>query len=164
MWQYKIMHFELDNVTVQDNATARAWEATEDFPFPVWRILYCGIWLTIVFTIQYTWMNSAVGFYLNCTTLLLNWFELYYNYNYIQLRKELLLRTQPIINTKGAFRLPATYDNHPIQPIHPHIAVKTTSPLKIWYNQSNQPKQSNQFATFFQNCDKTRNYGRRSKM
>ena len=33
-----------------------------------------------------------------------------------------------IISTKGALRLPTTYDNHPI---YPHIAVKTTSPLKI---------------------------------
>ena len=35
---------------------------------------------------------------------------------------------------------------HPIpsHPIHPHIAVKTTSPLKIWFNQSNQSNQPNQ--------------------
>ena len=41
-----------------------------------------------------------------------------------------------VISTEGALRLPTTYDNHPTyatqsHPIHPHIAVKTTSPLKI---------------------------------
>ena len=39
-----------------------------------------------------------------------------------------------VICTEGALRLPSTYDNHPSHPIHPsnpHIAVKTTSPLKI---------------------------------
>ena len=37
-----------------------------------------------------------------------------------------------LISTEGTFRLPTTYDNHPIlsHPA-PHIAVKTTSPLKI---------------------------------
>ena len=37
------------------------------------------------------------------------------------------------ISTEGALRLPATYDNQPAQthPIHPHIAVKRTSPSKI---------------------------------
>ena len=44
-----------------------------------------------------------------------------------------------LISTDGALRLPTTYDNHPSipshstqsHPTHPHIAVKTTSPLKI---------------------------------
>ena len=42
-----------------------------------------------------------------------------------------------IIGTEGALRLPTTYDNqpHPIQS-NPHIAVKTTSPLNIYSNQS----------------------------
>ena len=42
---------------------------------------------------------------------------------------------------EGALRLPTTYENYPTQPnpIHPHKAVKTTSPLKILSNQSNQP-------------------------
>ena len=41
-----------------------------------------------------------------------------------------------IISTEGALRLPTTFDNinhssHPIHPPNPHIAVKTTSQLKI---------------------------------
>ena len=46
-----------------------------------------------------------------------------------------------ITSTEGALRLPTTYDNHPIHPTqsHPHIAVKTTSALKMYTNQSNQP-------------------------
>ena len=32
------------------------------------------------------------------------------------------------ITTEGTLRLPTTFDNHPI---HPHIVVKMTSPLKI---------------------------------
>ena len=47
-----------------------------------------------------------------------------------------------IISTRGALRLPTAYDNqsHPIpsRPVHPHIALKTTSPLKIFSNKSNQ--------------------------
>ena len=35
------------------------------------------------------------------------------------------------ISTEGALDLPTTYDKHPSNPIHPHIAVKMTSPLKI---------------------------------
>ena len=56
--------------------------------------------------------------------------------------------TSSLIGTEGALRLPTTYDKNPIpsNPIHPsnpHIALRTTSPLKIWSNQSNQYNWSN---------------------
>ena len=57
-----------------------------------------------------------------------------------------LIRCQ-VISTDGALRLTKTYDNHPthhIHPsIHPHIAFKTTSPLKILSNKCEQSYRSN---------------------